>query len=99
MLVIKKAVPLHSLSEKTPGAQEKRSLFDILEQEKRQGSAALLLSSRRDEYVKRTSILLYFIYIGEERLLGRTDKKRQFVPLTGLTKIHSYNEEFDPGSG
>ena len=68
---------------KTPGAPEKRSLFDILEQEKRQGSAALLLSSRRDEYVKRTSILLYFIYIGEERLLGRTDKKRQFVPFTG----------------
>ena len=96
---MKKAVPLHSLSEKTPGAQEKRSLFDILEQEKRQGSAALLLSSRRDEYVKRTSILLYFIYIGEERLLGRTDNLRQFVPLTGLTKIHSYNEEFDPGSG
>ena len=77
---MKKAVPLHSLSEKTPGAQEKRSLFDILEQEKRQGSAALLLSSRRDEYVKRTSILLYFIYIGEERLLGRTDNLRQFAP-------------------
>ena len=79
MLVIKKAVPLHSLSEKTPEVQEKRSLFDILEQEKRQGSAALLLSSRRDEYVKRTSILLFYI-IGEERLLGRTDKKRQFAP-------------------
>ena len=103
LVVRKKVVPLHPLSGRhlTSGLRE-RSLRDLhkqrqVVQEARVAAAPLSLGRR--ETVNKFFLFAFCSMNDGCRPVFRSDRACRPVFPAGISRIHFYSEEFDPGSG